>query len=140
MSFVALLLLGSGVLYCGFFYLLARVLDMGTPVDALWAGAHRLWLGGSGTLVLLVVFIFLRMGQVPLETNRLVALVLLWLLRAGIWIWVTTRVYRVTRWRKWKLAVAVAAGLALNFGIDFALEKLGSPFAPAFGSWEFRLC
>ena len=63
-----------------------------------------------------------------------------WIIRAGIWTWVTTRVYRVTRWRKWKLAVVVAAGLALNVGVEFGLSQLGDWSAPAFGSWIFRLC
>jgi hypothetical protein len=141
MGFVALLLAGTLALYAGFFYLLARALDMGTPVDALWAAMHRTWLGAAGTLVLLVVFIFLRMGEVSLETNRLVGTVVLWGLRTGVWVWVATRVYRVTRWRKGKLAVALLAGLALNLGIDFALERLSPDRAwiPSFGSWEFRL-
>jgi hypothetical protein len=141
MGFVALLIAVLFVLYGGFFYLLARVLDMGTPVDALWAAMHRSWLGAAGTLVLLVVFIFLRMANAPLETNRLVGTVVLWGLRIGIWAWVATRVYRVTRWRKGKLAIVLLAGLALNFGIDFGLERLSPDRAliPLFGSWEFRL-
>jgi hypothetical protein len=141
MGFVALLLAATFALYAGFFYLLARVLVMGTPVDALWAALHRTWLGAAGTLVLLVVFIFLRMGDVSLETNRFVGTVVLWALRSAVWVWVATRVYRVTRWRKGKLAVALLAGLAFNLGIDFALERLSSNRAwiPSFGSWEFRL-
>jgi hypothetical protein len=141
MAFAAILLAVTFALYGGFFYLLALALQMGTPVDAAWAAAHRTWLGASGTLVLLVVFIFLRMADVSLETNRLVGTVVLWGLRIGIWAWVATRVYRVTRWRKGKLAIVLLAGLALNFGIDFGLERLSPDRAliPSFGSWEFRL-
>jgi hypothetical protein len=141
MGFVALLIAVMFALYGGFFYLLARALDIGTPIDALWAAMHRSWLGAAGTLALLVVFIFLRMANAPLETNRLVGTVVLWGLRIGIWAWVATRVYRVTRWRKGKLAIVLLAGLALNFGIDFGLERLSPDRAliPSFGSWEFRL-
>jgi hypothetical protein len=51
---------------------------------------------------------------------------------------VLTWVYRVTRWRKGKLALGTVAGLALNFGIDLALQK--AAWMPTFGTWAFRLC
>jgi hypothetical protein len=66
----------------------------------------------------------------------------MWVLRLAIWVWVTTRVYRVTRWRKGKLAAVTAAGLALEFAVDFGLTRLqeSHPFMPVLGEWEFRLC
>ena len=53
-----------------------------------------------------------------------------------------TSVYRVTRWRKGKLALAVLAGLALNYGMDAAIAKIGetTPLLPALGEWVLRLC
>jgi len=140
MSIVLLLTAGTFAVYCGFFYLLALALQMGTPLDALWAGLYRAGLGVAATLFTLVVHIFLRLANVPLEGMVRTGEVALWALRIAIWAFVLTWVYRVTRWRKWKLAVGVAAGLALNVGIDFALRKLGEDFMPSFGSWVFRLC
>jgi hypothetical protein len=141
--FVALFLASKFVLYCGFFFLLSKLLDIGTPFDSLRAGLHRTWLGGAATLVTLVVYMFLHMGGVSPEQNRLIGTVVIWLLRAAVWIFVVTHVYRVTRWRKGKLAIVVLSGLALNFGIDYGLDRLqGSEggFMPSLGDWEFRLC
>jgi len=138
MTSVALLLAGSLVLYAGFFYLLALALQMGTPLDAVWASFYRAGLGAAATLVALVVHISLRMFLVAPEGIELAGHISTWVLRAAIWIWVFTWVYRVTRWRKGKLALAVIAGLALNFGIDYGLQK--AAFMPSFGSWAFRLC
>lgn len=140
MGFVALLLLAEFVLYAGFFFLLSKILDIGVPLDALRAAVHRAWLGAAGTLLLLVVHIFLRLGNAELDTMLRAGAMAVWLVRAGIWTWVTTRVYRVTRWRKWKLAVVVVAGLALNYGVEYGLSRLGAWSAPTFGSWIFRLC
>jgi len=141
--FVALFLAGKFLLYCGFFYLAARLLDIGTPIDSLRAGMHRTWLGGAATLVTLVVYMFLHMGGVSLETNRLIGTVVIWLLRIAVWTFVATQVYRVTRWRKGKLAILVLSGLALNFAVDFGLDRLQGAhggFMPSLGDWEFRLC
>ena len=138
MGNVALLIAGSFVLYAGFFYLISLALQIGTPLDAVWAGLYRTGLGAAATLVTLVVHIFLRLATATPERLELAGEISLWSLRIAVWIWVTTWVYRVTRWRKWKLAVVAVAGLALNYGIDFALQK--AAFAPAFGTWAFRLC
>ena len=143
MAFVALFLAVKFAIYCGFFYLLALALQIGTPFDAVRAGIHRTWLGASATLVTLVAFMFLHLAGLSVEHNRLVGTVLLWILRAAVWTWVATWVYRVTRWRKGKLAIVVLAGLALNFAIDFGLDRLQGPggaFMPSFGHWDFRLC
>lgn len=140
MSIVVLLTAGTFAVYCGFFYLLARALQMGTPLDALWAGLYRAGLGLAATLLTLVVHIFMRLANAPLEGMARTGEVAAWALRIGIWVFVLTWVYRVTRWRKWKLAVGVAAGLALNFGIDYGLARLGDAFTLSFGSWAFRLC
>src|SRR5437016_2793729 len=122
--FVVLFLAAKFAIYCGFFFLVARVLGIGTPWDALRAGLHRTWLGAAATIVTLVVFIFLRFADVAVETNLRVQTVVIWLLRAALWIFVSTHVYRVTRWRKGKLAALVLAGLALNAAIDFGLYRL----------------
>jgi hypothetical protein len=140
MPFVASLLVAELAIYGGFFFLISKVLDIGVPLDALWAAVHRAWLGAAGTLLLLVVHIFLRLGGAEPDTLELAVTVAVWFIRAGVWTWVTTRVYRVTRWRKWKLAVVVAGGLALNGGVEFGLSRLGAWSAPSFGSWVFRLC
>jgi hypothetical protein len=140
---VGLFLAAKFAIYAGYFFLIAKVLDIGAPLDALRAALHRTWLGAAATIASLVVFIFLRFGNVAVETNQQVQTVLIWVLRAGVWIFVTAQVYRVTRWRKGKLAVVVLAGLALNAAIDFGLYRLqGTPngFMPSFGHWEFRLC
>ena len=140
---VALFLAAKFVLYTGYFYLIARILDVGTPLDALRAGLHRTWLGAAATMASLVIFLFIRFAQVPVETTLLIQTILIWVLRASVWTWVSIHVYRVTRWRKGKLAVVVLGGLALNAAVDFALYKLQSAhgaFMPSFGAWEFRMC
>jgi hypothetical protein len=140
MGILAVLIAGTFALYCGCFYLLALALRMGAPLDALKAGVARSGLGLAGTLLSLVVHIFLRLADASLETMVLASDIAGWAARIAIWTFVLTWAYRVTRWRKWKLAVGVAAGLALNFGIDFALSRLGGAWTPSFGSWVFRLC
>jgi hypothetical protein len=139
---LALLLGAQFILYAGFFYLLGLVLQMGVPLDALRAAFHRLWLGVAATLACLVVYMFFRMWGTSTETSLSAGTGLLWLFRAGVWIWVETSVYRVTRWRKGKLAISVLAGLALNFGLDAAIAKLGesTPILPALGAWVLHLC
>ena len=140
---VGLVLVAKFIVYAGFFFLISKALDIGTSMDALRAALHRTWLGAAATIATLVVFIILRFANVAPETNQQVQTVLIWVLRAGVWIFVTTQVYRVTRWRKGKLAAVVLAGLALNAAIDFGLYRLqGTPggFMPSFGHWEFRLC
>lgn len=138
MSLVALLIAGSFVVYGGFFYLIALALRIGTPIDAVWAGLYRTGLGVGATLATLVVHIMMRMLFVSPEGIELAGHLSVWALRIAVWIWVATWVYRVTRWRKGKLAVLVLAGLALNFGIDAVLQR--AAFLPAFGTWAFRLC
>jgi hypothetical protein len=140
MGIVVVLIFGTFALYCGFFYLLALVLQMGTPLDALKAGVTRSGLGLAGTLLSLVVHIFLRLANASLETMVRASDLALWAARIGIWVFVLTWIYRVTRWRKWKLAVGASAGLALNYGIDVALGRLGEAWTPFFASWAFRLC
>ena len=140
MAVVAVLIFVTFALYCGFFYLLALALQMGTPLDALKAGAWRAGLGLAGTLLSLVVLIFLRLANAEEATMVQASNGTAWVARIAIWTFVLTQVYRVTRWRKWKLAVGVAAGLALNYGLDFALGRLGGAWTPSFGSWVFRLC
>ena len=139
---LALLLGVQFVLYGGFFYLHGIVLQMGVPFDALRAAFHRLWIGVAATLACLVAYMILRMSGASTETSLSAGAVLLWLSRAGVWIWVETSVYRVTRWRKGKLAISVVAGLALNYGMDAAIAKLGesTPILPALGEWVLRLC
>jgi hypothetical protein len=141
--FVLLFLALKFAVYWGFFFLIARLLDIGAPMDALRAALHRSWLGATATIVTLVIFIFLRFGNVEAETNHRVGTGLIWLLRAAVWVYVTTHVYRVTRWRKGKLAVVALAGLALNLAIDVGLDRLEGPggrFMPSIGHWQFRLC
>jgi hypothetical protein len=135
---VCLLIAGSFLVYAAFFYLLALALQIGTPIDAVWAGLYRTGLGAAATMGTLVVHIMLRMFFVSPEGTELAGHFAVWALRLAVWIWVTTWVYRVTRWRKWKLAVVAAAGLALNFGIDVGLQK--AALMPSFGTWAFRLC
>ena len=61
MGFVALLVAAKFALYLGFFFLLARILDVGTPLDALRASAHRTWLGAAATLATLMSYMVLRL-------------------------------------------------------------------------------
>jgi|SRR6185436_8787865 hypothetical protein len=138
MTSVVLLIAGALVVYALFFYLLSLALQMGTPLDAVWASLYRTGMGAAASLVALVVHIALRMFMVAPERIETADHVAVWVLRAGIWTWVATWVYRVTRWRKGKLALSVLAGLALNVGIDYGLQK--ADFLPSFGSWAFRLC
>lgn len=141
--FVLLLLVVKFGLACGFFYLLSRLLDIGVPVDALWGGLHRTWLGAAATMATLVVYMFLRLGNAEPDTGRWVTAGALWLCRAGVWTYVSADVYRVTRWRKGKLVVLVLAGLALDAAMDFGLDRLQAArgdMVPSFGSWTFRLC
>ena len=142
--FVLLFLTLKFAVYTGFFFLVAKLVDIGTPMDALRAALHRTWLGAAATMATLVAFIFLRLGNVEAETNHRIGTVLVWLFRAAVWIMVTTYVYRVTRWRKGKLAVVVLAGLALNLAIDCGLYWLqgtgDNRFMPSIGHWQFRLC
>jgi hypothetical protein len=138
--FMALLIAGSLALYVGFFYLLALALQMGTPLDALWAGLYRAGLGLGATLLGLMVHISMRMSGSTIPAMARTSEILTWGFRIAIWTWVLTWVYRVTRWRKWKLAVGVAAGLALNAGADFVLRRLGEDYMPSFGTWLLRLC
>lgn len=143
MGYVALFLLAKLVLYLGFYFLLSKVLDIGVPLDALRAAFHRTWTGGAATLACLVVYMGMRMSGADAESNALVGTALIWLLRAAVWTGVTVRVYKVTRWRKGKLAVIVLLGLALNFGVDYALVRLqggGPALMPSFGDWNFRIC
>lgn len=143
MGVVAILVAGKFVLYTAFFFLVARVLDMGVPLDALKAGFHRSWMGAGSSIAVLVAYMIARMLGVRPESWEPIGTALIWLLRAALWTWVATQVYRVTRWRKGKLAVTVVAGLALNFGIDYALmqlDKPGEPFMPSLGYWQLRLC
>lgn len=139
---LALVLGAQFVLYGAFFYLLGLVLQMGVPLDALKGAFHRLWLGVSATLICLVAHMIFRLSGASAETNRMVGSSLAWLLRAGVWVWVATAVYRVTRWRKGKLAISVVAGLALNVGMDAAIERIQSsiPILPALGEWVLRPC
>lgn len=141
MGFVALFVAAKFVLYLGFFFLLARVLDVGTPLDSLRAAAHRTWLGAAATLVTLMSYMVLRLLGATEESNAFTGAVLTWLLRAALWLWVTTWIYRVTRWRKGKLALLVLLGLALDFGVDFGLARLPeNSRLPAFGGWTFWVC
>ena len=138
MTSVLLLIAGALVVYAAFFYLLSLALQMGTPLDAVWASLYRTGMGAAASLVALVVHIALRMFMASPGTIEIAGHVSVWMLRVGVWTWVATWVYRVTRWRKGKLAISVLAGLALNFGIDYGLQK--AAFLPSFGSWAFRLC
>ena len=139
---LALVFAAEFVLYLGFFYLLGLILQMGVPFDALRASFHRLWLGAAATMVCMVAYMLMHLWGAGPDTYRPVGAFLIWASRVGIWIWVATSVYRVTRWRKGKLAISVLAGLALSFGIDVALEKLQetTPVLPALGDWILRLC
>jgi hypothetical protein len=137
---IGLLVAASFVVYGGFFYLLALALQMGTPLDAVWAGLYRGGLGLAATMVALVIHVSMRLSYAAPETIVRADEGVAWVLRIALWAWVLTWVYRVTRWRKGKLAIGMAAGLAFNFGVDFILRRLGDDFMPAFGSWVFRLC
>lgn len=138
---LAALLAAKFVLYCGVFYLMALVLQMGTPLDALRAGFHRTWLGAAGTMVCVVATILARLWGSSADVIQALVLVLLWTARLAVTLWVVTTVYRVTRWRKGKLAVVVAVLLALDFGTDLAVSRLqeAKPFMPVVGPWLLQL-
>lgn len=142
MLVVAGLLAAKFVLYCGVLYLLSLVLQMGTPLDSVKAGFHRLWTGASGTMAALVGYMLTRLWGTSWENTVLIGTFLLWACRVAAWAWVITTVYRVTRWRKGKLAVSMAVMLALDFGIDFAVGRLQAshPFLPYLGNWPLQLC
>ncbi len=142
MPVVAALVAGKFALWCGVFYLLGLILPMGVPLDALKAGFHRTWLGAAGTMGGLVVYMIARMLGATRETTTLLDAAVLWTLRLAVWAWVITSVYRVTRWRKGKLAIALATMLALDLAVDTGLARLNRehPFLPALGWWTMELC
>lgn len=142
MSVIAGLVAAKFLLWCGVFALLGLVLQMGVPLDALKAGFHRTWLSAAGTMALLVGYMITRMLHASPETLDGVVGLLIWTLRVAAWTWVVTSVYRVTRWRKGKLAITLAVVLALDAGVDAGLARLqeAHPFLPALGDWTLRLC
>jgi hypothetical protein len=142
MAVIAGLVAAKFALYAGACWLLGIVLQMGVPLDALRAAFHRTWLGASATMVCLVAYVITRLLHATPETVDAFIAFLTWALRVAVWAWVVTSVYRVTRWRKGKLAVALAALLALDAGLDLGLARLqqAHPFMPALGEWTLRLC
>jgi hypothetical protein len=142
MSVIAGLIAAKFVLWCGVFYLLGLILQMGVPLDALKAGFHRSWLSAAATMVVLVAYMITRMLHASPDTVDGVVVLFTWALRVAVWAWVVTTVYRVTRWRKGKLAITMAVVLALDFGIDAGLARIqeSHPFFPALGDWTLRLC
>ena len=129
-------------LYCGLFYVLGLVLQMGTPLDALRAAFHRTWLGAAGTMVCVVGYMLARLWGSSPEIIQGLILLLLWSARLAATLWVATTVYRVTRWRKGKLAAVVVAVLALDFGVDYGVARIqeAHPFLPIVGTWILQLC
>lgn len=121
---------------------LAAVLQVGVPLDALRAAFHRTWLGAAATMVCLVAYMITKMLHAGPDAVDAVVAFFTWALRVALWVWVLTSVYRVTRWRKGKLAAFAAAMLALDFGMDVGLARLqqAHPFMPALGEWTLRLC
>jgi len=142
MAVVAGLLAAKFALYAGVFYLLGLILQIGVPVDSLRAGFHRSWMGASATMVCLVAYMITRMLHASPDTVAAVVGFFTWALRVAIWAWVVTSVYRVTRWRKGKLAIVMTAVLALDFGIDAVVARIqqSHPFLPAMGEWTLTLC
>src|SRR5579862_3898685 len=142
MPVVGGLIAGKFVLYAGVFSLLGLILQIGVPIDALRAAFHRSWMGAAATMVCLVGYMITRMLHASPERAAMVVVFLTWALRVAIWTWVVTSVYRVTRWRKGKLALMMAVVLALDFGIDYGLGRLqqSHPFLPAMGDWTLELC
>ena len=139
---LAALIAAKFVLYCGVFSLLGLILQMGTPIDSLKAAFHRTWLGAAGTMVVVVVHILARVWGSQPDSIRMLCLVLLWGLRLAAAAWVTTQVYRVTRWRKGKLAVALVVLLAVDAGVDFAVARIQEthPFMPTMGTLTLHPC
>ncbi|HVR83321.1 MAG TPA: hypothetical protein VMU54_03360 [Planctomycetota bacterium] len=139
---VAGLIAAKFALYVGVFYLLGLLLQIGVPFDALRAGFHRSWMGAAATMVCLVGYMITRMLHASPETVAGVVRFLTWVLRLAIWTWVVTSVYRVTRWRKGKLAILMAVVVALDIGIDAGLAWIqqSRPFMPAMGEWTLELC
>ena len=142
MAVVAGLIAAKFVVYVAVFYLLGLLLAIGVPFDAVRAGLHRSWLGAAATMACLVAYMITRMLHASPDTLSAVVGFLTWILRASIWAWVVTSVYRVTRWRKGKLAIVLATVVALDFGIDCGLARLQAshPFMPALGEWTLDLC
>ncbi|HLY10889.1 MAG TPA: hypothetical protein VKW04_16425 [Planctomycetota bacterium] len=142
MPVVAGLVAAKFALWCGVFYLLGLILQMGVPFDALKAGFQRTWLGAAATVGGLVVYMIARMLGASTETTTLLGALLLWAFRLAIWAWVVTSVYRVTRWRKGKLAITMGTMLALDVAADLGLEQLHRehPFLPALGTWTLHFC
>jgi hypothetical protein len=142
MPVIAGLIAAKFALYAGVLCLLGLILKIGVPLDSLRAGFHRSWLGGVATMVCLVAHMITRMLGATHETTAGVVAVFTWALRLAVWAWVITSVYRVTRWRKGKLAVVMAVVLALDFGLDVALARIqeSHPFLPTQGQWTLELC
>jgi hypothetical protein len=140
MPLIVAYLVAQFVLYLVFYFGMSKALVLGSGLDPVKAAFHRSWLGGGATLGVLVVYMSCRLAKVEPESSRMIGAASVWLLRLPVWILATIWVYRVTRWRKGKLAILVALGLALNLGGDLMIERLLGPGAPAFGQWVFRLC
>lgn len=136
------LIVAKFVLLAGVFTGLGLVLQMGTSLDALRAAFHRTWLGAAGTVVVAVVHILARVWGSQPETIGMLSLVVLWGLRLAAAAWVTARVYRVTRWRKGKLALVLVTLLAVDAGADYAVARIeeSHPFMPTMGTLTLRLC
>lgn len=139
---LAALIAAKFVLLAGVFYGLGLILQMGAPLDALRAAFHRTWLGAAGTMVCVVAYILARLWGSSPEAIRLIGLALLWGLRLAAAAWVLTTVYRVTRWRKGKLAIAMGVLLAVDFGVDYVVGRIqeSRPFMPALGEFVLQLC
>ena len=142
MPVIAGLVAAKFVVYAAACWALALILDVGVPLDALRAAFHRTWMGAAATMVCLVAYMITKMLHAGPDAIDAVVTFFTWALRVALWIWVLTAVYRVTRWRKGKLAVFAAALLALDFGMDIGLARLqqAHPFMPALGEWTLRLC
>ena len=142
MAVIAGLIAAKFALTAGVFYLLGVILQVGVPLDSLRGSFHRTWMGASATMVCLVAYMITRMLHAMPETAAAVVGFFTWALRVAVWAWVITSVYRVTRWRKGKLAIMMATMLALDFGIDAGLARIqqSHPFMPAMGEWTLALC
>jgi hypothetical protein len=142
MPVIAGLVVAKFAVYAGALWGLAAALQVGAPLDALRAAFHRTWLGAAATMGCLVAYMITKMLHAGPDAIDAVVTFFTWALRVALWIWVLTSVYRVTRWRKGRLAIFAAALLALDFGIDVGLARLqqAHPFMPALGEWTLRLC